>query len=65
MLICALFTVLRLVDNKAILYFEATSTSDALTWFRGESMPCDPCRPDNAETRIHAAINLHIPSSKA
>jgi hypothetical protein len=27
--------VLRLVDNKAILYFEASSTSDALTWFRG------------------------------
>ncbi|TFY62406.1 hypothetical protein EVG20_g6717 [Dentipellis fragilis] len=26
--------VLRLVDNKAILYFEASSTSDALTWFR-------------------------------
>ncbi|KIP12013.1 hypothetical protein PHLGIDRAFT_82614 [Phlebiopsis gigantea 11061_1 CR5-6] len=25
---------LRLVDNKAILYFEAPSTSDALTWFR-------------------------------
>ena len=27
---------LRLVDNKAILYFDAPSTSDALTWFRGE-----------------------------
>ncbi|KAI0067701.1 hypothetical protein BV25DRAFT_1867513 [Artomyces pyxidatus] len=26
--------VLRLVDNKAILYFEASSTSVALTWFR-------------------------------
>ncbi|CCM01936.1 uncharacterized protein FIBRA_04009 [Fibroporia radiculosa] len=26
---------LRLVDNKAILYFDAPSTSDALTWFRG------------------------------
>ncbi|KAI0043187.1 hypothetical protein FA95DRAFT_1563538 [Auriscalpium vulgare] len=26
--------VLRLVDNKAILYFEALSTSVALTWFR-------------------------------
>lgn len=25
---------LRLVDNKAILYFDAPSTSDALTWFR-------------------------------
>lgn len=30
------FTALRLVDNKAILYFDAPSTSDALTWFRGE-----------------------------
>ncbi|KAG2350574.1 hypothetical protein BDR05DRAFT_954675 [Suillus weaverae] len=27
-------TVLRLVDNKAILYFEAPSPSDALNWFR-------------------------------
>ncbi|KAI0374231.1 hypothetical protein BV20DRAFT_1033100 [Pilatotrama ljubarskyi] len=26
---------LRLVDNKAILYFDAPSTSDALTWYRG------------------------------
>lgn len=29
------YAALRLVDNKAILYFEAPSTSDALTWFRG------------------------------
>ena len=28
-------TVLRIVDNKAILYFEASSTSIALNWFRG------------------------------
>ncbi|KAI0669959.1 hypothetical protein C8Q78DRAFT_976546 [Trametes maxima] len=27
-------TALRLVDNKAILYFDAPSTSDALTWYR-------------------------------
>ncbi|KAF8271353.1 RhoGEF domain-containing protein [Lactarius quietus] len=27
--------VLRIVDNKAILYFEASSTSVALNWFRG------------------------------
>lgn len=27
-------TVLRLVDNKAILYFDAPSPSDALNWFR-------------------------------
>ncbi|KAI0078939.1 hypothetical protein K474DRAFT_786929 [Panus rudis PR-1116 ss-1] len=26
---------LRLVDNKAILYFDVPSTSEALTWFRG------------------------------
>jgi hypothetical protein len=26
---------LRLVDNKAILYFDAPSASDALNWFRG------------------------------
>lgn len=27
---------LRLVDNKAILYFDTPSTSDALNWFRGK-----------------------------
>ncbi|KAL5533671.1 hypothetical protein ACEPAG_131 [Sanghuangporus baumii] len=27
---------LRIVDSKAILYLEAPSTSEALTWFRGE-----------------------------
>ncbi|KAH9944438.1 uncharacterized protein BXZ73DRAFT_87334 [Epithele typhae] len=27
-------STLRLVDNKAILYFDAPSTTDALTWFR-------------------------------
>jgi hypothetical protein len=26
---------LRLVDNKAILYFDAPSPSDALNWYRG------------------------------
>ena len=29
---------LRLVDNKAILYFDAPSPSDALNWYRGPSM---------------------------
>ncbi|TCD71469.1 hypothetical protein EIP91_008849 [Steccherinum ochraceum] len=29
---------LRLVDNKAILYFEAPSTSDAVTWYRAINM---------------------------
>lgn len=34
------FAALRLVDNKAILYFDAPSPSDALNWYRGE-----PARP--------------------
>jgi hypothetical protein len=29
---------LRLVDNKAILYFDAPTPSDALNWYRGPSM---------------------------
>ena len=29
--------MLRLVDNKAILYFDAPSPSDALNWYRGSS----------------------------
>lgn len=29
--------MLRLVDNKAILYFDAPSPSDALNWYRGPS----------------------------
>ena len=33
-----LHLALRLVDNKAILYFEAATTSDALTWSRGASL---------------------------
>jgi hypothetical protein len=28
-------STLRVVDNKAVLYFEAASTSEALTWCRG------------------------------
>ncbi|KAN0125127.1 hypothetical protein V8E52_001679 [Russula decolorans] len=31
--------VLRIVDNKAVLYFEASSTSIALNWFRGMFPP--------------------------
>jgi hypothetical protein len=43
-LICVL--ALRLVDNKAILYFDAPSPSDALNWFRGTHTrtPCAPTR---------------------
>ena len=59
---------LRLVDNKAILYFDAPSTSDALTWFRGERS----CESRSISGRglmcaraPPAAINLHIPASKA
>jgi hypothetical protein len=34
-------SALRLVDNKAILYFDAPTPSDALNWFRGKSViPC-------------------------
>jgi len=36
MVIDPMLPALRLVDNKAILYFDAQSTSDALTWSRGE-----------------------------
>ena len=32
-----LVAALRLVDNKAILYFDAPSPSDALNWYRGGS----------------------------
>jgi len=31
------FPALRLVDNKAILYFDAPSASAALNWYRGAS----------------------------
>ena len=29
---------LRLVDNKAVLYFDAPSPSEALNWYRGEQV---------------------------
>ena len=35
-----LFVALRLVDNKAILYFDAPTPSDALNWFRGRQIEC-------------------------
>jgi len=55
-------TALRLVDNKAILYFDAPSPSAALNWYRGKLSFC-------AYFKILvdffvAAINLHIPASK-
>jgi hypothetical protein len=30
--------VLRIVDNKAVLYFNAPSTAEALNWYRGGSL---------------------------
>lgn len=63
-LMAGLFSALRLVDNRAILYFDMASTSDALTWSRGA---CD-VKPflvdlftDNASL---SAINMHIPTSR-
>lgn len=54
---------LRLVDNKAILYFDAPSSSDALNWFRGEEdlVWALVLRLTDAPA---LAINLHIPASK-
>ena len=52
---------LRLVDNKAILYFDAPSPSDALNWYRGELVHFKIHR--NAH-HLYTAINLHIPASK-
>jgi len=56
---------LRLVDNKAILYFDAPTPSDALNWYRGMSFllqfVCKVLTPFS----ILLAINLHIPASKS
>lgn len=54
---------LRLVDNKAILYFDAPSASDALNWFRGMHMYSTSARFTKL-TVFFVAINLHIPASK-
>jgi len=56
-------TVLRIVDNKAILYFEASSTSVALNWFRGMFPSLSLVR--RGDDFFFIAINLHIPTSKA
>ena len=37
---------LRIVDTKAILYLEAPSTSEALTWFRAINMHVPAQRPE-------------------
>lgn len=53
-------SVLRLVDNKAILYFDVPSPSDALSWYRGELVHFKI----HTDTHLYIAINLHIPASK-
>jgi hypothetical protein len=57
-------TALRLVDNKAILYFDAPSPSDALNWYRGIVIQQSPLSAPYLND-FHSAINLHIPDSKA
>jgi hypothetical protein len=52
---------LRIVDNKAILYFNTQSTSEALTWQRGES---NSLSLGDCLLIEFAAINLHIPHSQ-
>lgn len=37
---------LRIVDTKAILYLEAPTTSEALTWFRAINMHVPAQRPE-------------------
>lgn len=32
-------SALRLVDNKAVLYFDAPTPSEALNWYRGKQVP--------------------------
>jgi hypothetical protein len=54
---------LRLVDNKAILYFDAPSPSDALNWYRGELVR-DGLLQLKSDIHPSLAINLHIPASK-
>ncbi|GJJ09745.1 hypothetical protein Clacol_003969 [Clathrus columnatus] len=50
---------LRVVDNKAILYFDAPSTSEALTWCRAINMNI-PTIPNKAAFR---SVNLRLNGS--
>lgn len=60
------------MDNKAILYFEAPSTSDALTWFRGDILSllvkgknCSQglsCSDQPAHTRVEGVTVLYLDS---
>jgi hypothetical protein len=54
--------VLRIVDNKAVLYFSTPSAAEALNWYRGQLGP--PKRRVTLADQTYAAINIHIPSSK-
>jgi hypothetical protein len=54
--------VLRIVDNKAVLYFDAPTASKALEWYRGQS--CLPHAQGNYLCIHHIAININIPASK-
>jgi hypothetical protein len=54
--------VLRIVDNKAVLYFSTPSAAEALNWYRGWLGP--PKRRVTLANEPCAAINIHIPSSK-
>jgi hypothetical protein len=56
-------SALRLVDNKAVLYFDAPSQSEALNWFRGKQVS-SLFPPGEVLTEVVLAINLHIPASK-
>lgn len=57
-------TALRLVDNKAILYFDAPSPSAALNWYRGAPPPLIGGDASAHSHSYFTAINLHIPASK-
>ena len=53
---------LRLVDNKAVLYFDAPTPSEALNWYRGKRVS-SPISLGEVLILV-IAINLHIPASK-
>ena len=46
----ARFLALRLVDNKAVLYFDAPTPSEALNWYRGKQVSSPP--PGEVLTRV-------------
>jgi len=54
--------LLRVVDNKAILYFNCPSTSEALTWCRGMFQCFTSC--SWFSDWLFSAINMNVPHSK-